>query len=366
MNRTIGIVSTNYTFSSLGGLVERRSPASVPFGGAYRLMDFALSNMVNSQIKTVGLVTPYYYRSMMDHVGAGKSWDLDRKEGGLHILPGSVFGFKEEGKRFLFRDLTHNMSYLERGDGDYILFAAADLVYNIDYRPMIEQHELSGNQVTLLYKKMSADAPAHGQYLTLDASGRVTHMTEDPEDENLFLSCFIINKPFLMQLVRDFRTVDFMDLTAIFSQVLKDAAIGAFEFKGYVGFSDSLQEYMNTSMALLRSEVRRELFPHNRSVRTKPHDTPPALYAKGSEVRNSLVAGGSIIHGTVENSIISRNCRIEEGAVVRNCVLMDRCVVHAGAVLENVICDKKVTVSADISIKGTNDQPCVIKRSETI
>ena len=109
MNRTIGLISTNYSVPGFGSVTGERPAASIPFGGRYRLLDFALSNMVNSRIQTVGLVTPYFYRSIMDHVGAGKPWDLSRKEGGLYILPGTVFGFHEENARFLCRDLLHNL-----------------------------------------------------------------------------------------------------------------------------------------------------------------------------------------------------------------------------------------------------------------
>ena len=169
MNRTIGLISTNYSVPGFGSVTEVRPAASIPFGGRYRLLDFALSNMVNSRVQTVGLVTPYFYRSIMDHVGAGKPWDLSRKEGGLYILPGTVFGFHEENARFLFRDLLHNLEYLRQGDGDYILVSSGTLVANIDYQPMITKHELEGKPVTLLYKKMQPGEKRPGRYLTLDS-----------------------------------------------------------------------------------------------------------------------------------------------------------------------------------------------------
>ncbi len=158
MNRTIGLISTNYSVPGFGSVTEVRPAASIPFGGRYRLLDFALSNMVNSRVQTVGLVTPYFYRSIMDHVGAGKPWDLSRKEGGLYILPGTVFGFHEENARFLFRDLLHNLEYLRQGDGDYILVSSGTLVANIDYQPMITKHELEGKPVTLLVGGLHLEA----------------------------------------------------------------------------------------------------------------------------------------------------------------------------------------------------------------
>ena len=366
MNRTIGIVSTNYSCPGLGSLVEKRPPASVPFGGRYRLMDFALSNMVNAGIRTVGLITPYYYRSILDHVGSGKAWDLDRKEGGLFILPGTVFGFKEEGTRFLFRDIIHNDTYLERGDGDYILFSSGDLVYNIDYRPMIERHELEGKDVTLLYKTLPAGESRKGLYLTLRDDREVIGISDSPESGHLFLESFLINRSWLRKLVRDFRALGQLDILRVIADNLASLSVGAYAFQGYVGFTETCEDYMRTSQDLLREEVYAALFTSDRPVRTQAHDTPPALYAPGADVRGSIITAGSIIEGTVEKSVVSRGGRIEKGAVVKNCVLMDNCVVRAGAQLENVICDKNVTILSDTCIRGTAERPVVIRRAETI
>ncbi len=198
MNRTIGLISTNYSVPGFGSVTEVRPAASIPFGGRYRLLDFALSNMVNSRVQTVGLVTPYFYRSIIDHVGAGKPWDLSRKEGGLYILPGTVFGFHEENARFLFRDLLHNLEYLRQGDGDYILVSSGTLVANIDYQPMITKHELEGKPVTLLYKKMQPGEKRPGRYLTLDGD-TVAGIRRADEGENLLLDCFIVDKSFLLR-----------------------------------------------------------------------------------------------------------------------------------------------------------------------
>ena len=366
MNRTIGIVSTNYSCPGLGSLVEKRPPASVPFGGRYRLMDFALSNMVNAGIRTVGLITPYYYRSILDHVGSGKAWDLDRKEGGLFILPGTVFGFKEEHTRFLFRDIIHNDTFLERGDGDYILFSSGDLVYNIDYRPMIEQHELEGKDVTLLYKVMPEGEAHKGYYLDINDANKVTALTASGEGSNLFLESFLINRSWLRKLVRDFKPLGHLDLMTVIAQNLSVLDVGAYAFDGYVGFTESYADYMKTSQDLLREDVYTALFHREQSIRTQAHDTPPALYAPGAKVRGSIITAGSIVEGTVEKSVVSRSGRIEAGAVVKNCVLMDNCVVRAGAQLENVICDKNVTILPDTCIRGTAERPVVIRRAETI
>ena len=319
MNRTIGLISANYTFSGYDTLTDERPVASMPFGGRFRLLDFPLSNMVNSRIQTVGLITPYFYRSIMDHVGAGKEWDLDRKQGGLYILPGAAYGFRDPNARFLFRDILRNQTYFRRGDGDYFLFSSGTLVANIDYEPMIAQHEIQGRGVTFLYKKMAPGQKHNGFYLELDDSGAVKSMARADSGENLFLNSFIIDKSLLLKLLRDYEAVGHMDLIEILLEVLPVTPMGSYRFNGYVGFMRGKQEYFRSSMDLLRNEIRQELFPRDLQIITKIHDAPPALYLPGSRVRNSVMTAGAVIEGRVDDSVIFRGVRIEKGASVKNC-----------------------------------------------
>ena len=157
----------NHSVPGFGSVTEVRPAASIPFGGRYRLLDFALSNMVNSRIQTVDSSRRISPASPRISVGAGKSGTPPARGRILHIPPGTVFGFHEENARFLFRDLLHNLEYLRQGDGDYILVSSGTLVANIDYQPMITRHELEGKPVTLLYKKMQPGEKRPGRYLTL-------------------------------------------------------------------------------------------------------------------------------------------------------------------------------------------------------
>ena len=364
-NNIVGIIYSNIYDECLSEMTGLRTMGSVPFAGRYRLIDFPLSNMVNSGIEKVGVITKSNYQSLMDHLGTGKPWDLSRKEGGLYILPGTVFGFHEENARFLFRDLLHNLEYLRQGDGDYILVSSGTLVANIDYQPMITKHELEGKPVTLLYKKMQPGEKRPGRYLTLDGD-TVAGIRRADEGENLLLDCFIVDKSFLLRMARDYAALDYMDFLDILAHVLPEVAVGCCAFDGYVAFMDGMEDYFRASLDLLDSSVRRELFQSDRPIRTKAHDTPPALYAPGSAVKNSVMTAGSIVEGSVENSVCFRNVRIEKGAVVKNCVLMEKCVVKAGARLENVVCDKNVTVSEDKIVCGTAEHPCVLAKGGVV
>ena len=313
MIRTIGLISTNYNLPGYGVLTEERPAAAVPFGGRYRLVDFALSNMVNSHIQTVGLITPHYYRSIMDHVGKGKPWGLDKKSGGLFILPGSVYGLREGDGRFLFRDILHNLAYLQQGDGDYVLVSSGSLVANMDFQPVIAQQEVRGSQATLIYRRTPGEK-RRASYLALDAQGGVTDIVHAEGGDNLFLNCFLIERTLLLRMARDFSNLDYMDLTDVLKLALGNLRVDSFCFEGSVAFMDCLQDYYRSSMALLDGDFRRDLFSRDRQILTKIHDTPPALYAPGSKVVNSVMAAGSTVEGTVENSVVFRSCRIEKGA----------------------------------------------------
>ena len=366
MNRTIGLITTNYSISKFGELAQERAAASVPFGGRYRLMDFALSNLVNSRIQTVGLITPYHYRSIIDHVGAGKEWGLDRKNGGLYVLPGSAYGLRDMEGRFLFRDIINNLTYFQRGDGDYVLASSGTLVCNIDYQPMIARHELTGDNVTILCRRTRPGEKRNGCYITLDENGKVTGITRGDQGEVLFLDSFIIDRTLVLRLARDFATLSHMDLMDILELAKDSLHIGAYFFDGYVAEMGSAAEYLKASMELQDRNIRRELFNPDRQIFTKVHDTAPGLYADGSKVRASMVASGSIIEGEVENSIVFRSVKIEKGAVVKNSVIYDKCVIKAGARLENVICDRSVTVTADTVICGTPKSPCILPKGGVI
>lgn len=366
MIRTIGLVSTNYSARGYEELCPNRAAAAMPFGGRYRLMDFALSNLVNAGIRTVGVVTPYYYRSILDHMGAGKAWGLDKKAGGLFVLPGTIYGIRDENSHFLLNDLLRNRQYLEQGDGDYVLCTDCAFLYNADYRALMEKHELSGADVTLLYQPLKGDEKRTGDYLTLNEKGRVTAIGRADGGEKLFLNCFIINRLFLLRFLDSYRRMSHRDLIELLSEHLDEVKAEALAFEGFVGYSDGVEDYFASSAALLQQEVRQELFNGERQIYTRIHDEPPTAFSDSAEVRNSVISSGGHMGGRVENSVLFRGVTVEEGASVKNCVLMEQTVIHSGAVLENVICDKQVRVSGGVILRGTAEHPCRIEKGKRI
>ena len=340
MKNVFGIIFANYTGESFGELLSKRTIASLPYGGRYRLVDFPLSNMVNSGITTVGLIMPSFYRSLVDHVGSGKEWNLDRKIGGLFILPGTVYGGHNTHESIMLSDLLENHRYIMRRENEtYALIASSSKIYNMDYRPMIEQHIASGKSVTFAF------------YNTKDGN-------EAP------LECFIVNRKVLVNLIEDYSSYSHLDLVDLLGQELSTSEIGFYNFNGYVKSIDSIKDYVDASVDLLDPAVQNELFRGERTIYTKTQDEAPSLYGEGSEVRNSLISAGCEINGTVENCILFRNVKVAQGAKLKNCIVMQHTTISADAQLENVILDKYVEVTRGVKVMSEDSsRPVVIRKS---
>ncbi len=335
MKNVFGIIFANYTGQGFGELLNKRTVASLPFGGRYRLVDFPLSNMVNAGINTVGLIMPSYYRSLIDHVGSGKEWALDKKIGGLFILPGTVYGGHNTKETIMLSDLLENRRYLQRREREkYALIVSASKVCNMDYRPMIEEHIASGRSVTFAYYKTK-------------------------EDNEMPMNCMVVNRDVLMNIVDEFSSFPHMDLVDLLHQELPVSEIGFYNFDGYVMSIDSVRDYAEASFDLLQQPIHFELFRNTRTIFTKIQDEAPTLYGDKAVVKNSMISAGCSIDGEVDSCILFRNVKVAEGAKLRNCIIMQHADIRPGAVLENVIMDKYSTVKENVVIKGTAKDPVV-------
>lgn len=367
MNNALGFITTNYTNQNFGKLAESRPIATIPFGGRYRLLDFPLSNMVHSGIRSVGITTTYHYRSIIDHLGAGKEWSLNRKNGGLFVLPGSTYGMKRFEGKFLLRDFIHNRPYLARATEDVVIVSASNKIFNMDFNELVTSHRKSGAQVTLLYKEIPDAHMKRGPFLELTQDGNLVSIERETKGHAAwFMDCFAINIHDLLSLMDWYETLDYMDMTDIFMENLTRLKISSCAFNGYVGSVDSPYDYMQCSLDLLKPEIRNELFNSDKKIFTKIQDAPPTKYLAGCHVSNSFISSGSMIEGTVENSVLFRNVRVEKGAVLKNCVIMQRGRISAGAVLENVICDKFVSISENAHLSGNRYKPLVVGKGEEL
>ena len=354
METAVGLITTNYSVKHPSALTKSRPAASVPFLGRYRLVDFPLSNMVNAGINTVGVIMPFNYRSIVDHLYTGKDWGLDRKKGGLFLMPGSAFGTSRKGPRFLLRDLIANRVFLDRDDSTNVVVSAANIIYNYDYKELIRAHNESGADITMLTKTFRCEAEDVTSVYTED--GRVRGFTYGTRyGDEAFLDCFVISREKLLELIERYANVDYLDLFEAIEPDLAQLNIRAHRVEMYTGSVFDSRMYYKRSREMLDTNVTEQLFPADRPILTKAHDNPPAKYEAGAHVTNSIVSGGCHIQGTVADSILSRNVVVEPGATVRGCVINNDCVIKRGARLENAIIDRDNVISAGTEFRGTPD-----------
>lgn len=365
-----GVVFANASDDMLNKLTKVRSMASVPFGARYRLIDFTLSNLVNAGVGNVGVITKENYRSLMDHIGNGVSWDLDRKNGGLYILPPYI---SSGIKRYTgtVDALMGAMNYVERCMSEYIILCNADTIANVDISEAMKSHIARNADITVVYHHGHMPMN-HGEKMILEFDGdekvkSVSFNGDGADDVNYEVGITIISRDLLIQLINEAYENDSVSINRdIIAAKLKQLKIYGFEHKNFVVVLDSLDTYYDASMALLKSEVRQQLFDKNRPIFTKTRDDMPTRYGTKASVNNCFIADGCVIDGTVKNSILFRGVKIEKGSVVENCILMQGTAIGENAQLFNVISDKNASVGADMVLKGTPKKCFFIKKNQIL
>ncbi len=371
-NKVLGIIFSNMHDNALGELTQHRTTGSVPFGGRYRLIDFALSSMVNSGIDNIGIITKQNYQSLMDHVGAGRPWDLARKRGGLVILP----PFANTGSgiyRGRLEALQGAMSYIQHNDAKYVLLSDCNIVANVDLRDFINTHIKSGAQITLMTRSAQIE-PEGCQELSIVSFDEETRQINDirtrPEAkgvQDVYMNVIIMEKVLLERLVAEAKSHDRYSLMRHALQPsIHKLDMRAYEFKGFTRRIGGMETFFNANMALLNPQVRADLFPSERPIYTKIRDQVPVKYGLSAKVSNSLIADGCIINGTVENSVIFRGVKIGRGVILRNCIVMQDTYIEDNAHLEYVITDKDVLVKDSRTLIGCDTHPIYLAKGSSI
>lgn len=369
MKPLMGVINLVHEPDDLDELTMYRNTASVPFGGRYRLIDFTLSNMVNSGIENVAVFTHHTYRSLMDHLGSGKEWDLDRKTGGLFLLPplGNNGMFTGNGDLSQF---YANRDFFYRGKEQLVLLARSHVVCNIQFAEAVRFHEEKKADITVIYKEMEPDPSAKFHRLAVRGDDRITVMEEQSgrlRTDHISLEMYIMNKELFLDMVESTlaRGYDYIVRDGILKNIDKLGVYG-YRFDGYAGIVTSINSYYKHSLELLCPNHLRDLFFQNEPIYTKIKDEPPAKHINGCTVKNSLVANGCIIEGTVKNSILFRGVRVEKGAEIQNSIVMQNCLIRQNASIENSILDKDVRISPNRSLCGDQHAPFVAAKMKVI
>ena len=370
--KVMGMIFANIHEGTLDSLTAMRTMGSVPFCSRYRLIDFPLSNMVESGVTKVGVITNANFQSLMDHVGTGKPWDLSRKNDGLFILPPFNVGSATMwGNRI--DAIYGNMGFLEQSNQTYVAMCDCNNVLSLDYEALFNRHEESGADITVVGVK----APMRDKIVSIlcfdkvEDAGRITEMSLDRHDEaEIFHSVnIVIMKKYLLEsLITTAHSKNEISFQRnVLMANVKSLKIYAYDATdSFVGTISSVQAYYDVSMKLLEKENRDKLFNADFPIYTKERDDMPALYGAESHLTNSLVADGCIIDGTVENSIIFKGAKIAKGAVVKNSILMQDTVVGENATLSYVIADKNVNIKNGVELSGAPTFPVTLSKGTRI
>ncbi len=373
---TNGIVFANIHDNYIPELTRFRTMASVPFACRYRLIDFSLSNMINSGITNVSIITNTNYQSLTDHIGSGKDWDLARRSGGVKILSPYINAYANGGLAPRGSRLCALMSIsgaLYDMNCDNIVLCDADGICNVDILSMVHQHEKSGADMTIAVHKenLTPEHAANSIVYTSDDSNRITDVLVRPKMFSGYcdvgINVLVITRKYLMMILHDSIARGYESLSL--DVIAKNAGnYMIFRHDGFYGSITTMEDYYSASMDLLNNEsARKSLFNiKNRSIYTKVRNSPPTCYLDGSEASNSLIADGCVIEGVVENSILFRGVRVGPGSVVRNSILFQDTYIGSGATLDSVITDKNVIVRDGRTLMGYKTMPFYIEKGKMV
>ena len=354
--------------STLVELSQHRTLASVPFGGRYRLIDFMLSSLVGASVTNIGIITKSKYGSLIDHLGWGKDWDLDRKNGGLKILtPFATAGFSSDNNQFEI--LKSVNAYIESVNQEYVIIANTNMVANIDFNEFLSFHKKSDADITVLSTKRVANDT--DPELTLDKNQKVLNaiIKSSPEESEKLIAedVFVMRKSMLCELIDlgatyGWRTIKKDILAKKFSYL----NIYAYVHSGYFKKIDDLSVYLSSNMDMLKKEIKDEIFKKEQPILTRTKDSVPTKYGDNASVKNCFVADGCLIDGKISNSVIFRNVKIEAGATIKNSVIMQNSRIESNASLNNAVVDKNAFVTSYKKLHGELTQPIVVKKGKIV
>ncbi len=371
-----GLIFSNIHNSAVTELTNVRTMASIPFGCRYRLVDFPLSNMVNSGITKIGIITHNNYQSLMDHIGTGKDWDLARRSGGIKILPPFITTYDSNGAKLYTSRLEALMgvsNFISRCDEEYMVLSDCDCICNIDLSQVIDSHIANHADVTIVTRKVSKneEVGARSKIITSDKDGRITDISmyiPGEEVTEISTNILVVNRMFLLNAIGDAGAHGYTDFyrDILAARATKNRFF-SYLYEGTFIQITSLESYFVNSMKLLEPQVREGLFnAPNRPIYTKLRNSAPTRYTGASNVKNSYVADGCVIEGTVENSILFRGVRVGKGTVVKNSILMQDTFTGNNVQLNCVITDKNVVIRDERTLSGHESMPFFIPKGTMV
>ncbi len=375
-NKLFGVINLSENDYYMKQLTNNRPLASIPFLGRYRLIDFALSNLVNAGVSTVGIFLNDKFRSLMDHIANGKEWDLARKKGGVFYF--SPFSTPDVHSQLRGDISTYfaNIDYLTEASADYAVVMGTSMVCNIDLQDVLKNHLEKKSDVTVVYKTIEADdfkfercnTVNTNEYNNVITFGKNIRRPDSlTEKKKISLEIYIIKRELLVDMVTDAVTTgENVYLNDVLHDSVTKYKVRGYEYKGLVKSINSIEEYFSGSMDMLNEDNIREMFFGENKIQTKVKDETPTYYSDDSKVTNSLIANGCKIEGTVINSILFRRVDVAKGTVIKDSIIMQNTKISEDCTLENVITDKQVVLTKGTELKGSPKNPLVVSKGSVL
>ncbi len=373
-----GIIFSNIHDKNITELTRKRTMASIPFACRYRLIDFALSNMVNSGITNIDVIAHYNYHSLMDHIGNGKNWDLARRTGGIKILPPYITAYANASNALYntrleaLKSVIHSISNIKE---EYVVLSDCDVICNIDVDGLLKYHIDRNADVTMVVKHLDLNgrSPDKNVIYRSDDDGKITDIISHPTDmhgsHDIGLNIWVINRDLLISMVNDAIAHGYVSFSRdILARNIGRLKMQVYKHTGFCSVVSSFGDYYSVSMDILKDrDIRRALFEiEDRPIFTKVRNSAPTKYVGDACVSNSLIADGCIIEGTVDNSILFRGVRVGKGAVVKNSILFQDTVISDNAFLNCIVTDKNVVIRDGRVLSGHETMPVYIEKGRMI
>ncbi len=359
--QTVAMILAGGKGSRLGVLSKNNAKPGVPFGGGYRIIDFTISNCVNSDIEHIGVLTQYKPRILNSHIGVGKAWDLDRYYAGISILP--PYMTENEGKWYIGTAdaVTQNLDFIDKYAPEYVLVLSGDHIYKMDYSKMIEFHKRKGSQLTIAVQQVPIEEASRFGVMNADEQYKIYEFEEkpkEPKSDLISMGIYVFNyrllKKYLLEDAENEASAHDFGKNIIPKMLADNQDIYAYPFKGYWKDVGTISSYLEANMDLLNPDNPLKMHDEMWKIYSTAIPTHATYYGKSSHVSNSLIADGAMVYGTVKNSIISTAALIEEGAVIENSIIMDNCHIQKNASIQKSIVCSGVKIGENAKI-GVGD-----------
>lgn len=352
--------------SRLGVLTEKVAKPAVSFGGKYRIIDFPLSNCINSGVDTVGVLTQYQPLRLNTHIGIGIPWDLDRNVGGVTILSPYEKSESSEWYTGTANAIYQNLAYMETYNPEYVLILSGDHIYKMDYEVMLDYHKANKADVTIACMPVPMEEASRFGIMITDGSGKITEFEEKPEHPRSNLASmgiYIFSWPVLKEALIKLKDQPGCDFGKHILPYCRDneKRLFAYEFNGYWKDVGTLGSYWEANMELIDIIPEFNLYEEFWKIYTKGDVIRPQYISSDAVVERSLISEGAEIYGEVYNSVIGADVTIEEGAVIRDSIIMKHTVIGKNAVIDKAIIAEHVQVGDNVQIGVGEEAPNVLK-----